>query len=844
MTNDEHGSDPLVDRAISEVRNESVDPAAMSAAADRVWAGLSADAPGPLSEYAGAMRTCADFQVLIPAWRDHRLPSARALLVEDHLHECPSCRKALGRRGQAVPLPIRSTASPVWKWAVAAALILGVGGSGYLAYDRFALVAGGPRATLQSLDGALYRTTAGANTPLSVGDSIGEREAIRTAKGSNAVVRLRDGSLVEMRERTEIALTARRDGATIQLGGGSIIVQAAKQRHGHLYVSTADCLVSVVGTVFSVDSGMKGSRVAVIEGEVQVAQGGQSSLLDPGDQLATSSALAPVPVKDEIAWSRDFDRYLTLLGEFSKIEKKIEAAPGPGPRYTSKLLSLVPEGAVFYAAIPNLGPTVTETNRLFHEQLEQSATLRQWWSEKMKTPENQAKLDDALNRIRTLSDYLGQEIVIALLPDGGGQPKAPLVMAEVTRPGLRAFLEGEIAKVKLESRGQAALRILDDPAHATSTGREGLIYLGSGIVAVSSELPQIQQVAALAAQPGASAFANSGLHARLAEAYGQGVTWLLGADMQSLIPKHAQDDQKLQRSGFGDLRYLIVERKDAGGRAENHAILSFTQPRHGIASWLAAPAPLRVLDYISPDATLAVAALAKNPAKMLEDVSAITGTNLWAGLAGFEAQAGVNVRTDLIEPLGGEAAFALDGPVLPQPSWKVVLEIDDSQRFLRALSKLAAASQGAVRLEEQAANGRTFYTLSGKQVGFEAHFFLDNGMAIAAPTRDLLVRALQYRTTGYTLARSPKFTALLPHDGQVNLSAMVYYSLGSLAAPLANRMQLTPQQHKSLDAIASASQPALVVAYGGPDRIEVASAGSFFGVRLNQMLGLGLARAH
>jgi len=73
MSIDEQASDPLLDRAISEVRNESVDPAAVSAAVDRVWASLSADAPGPLSEHAGAMRTCADFQALIPSWREHRL---------------------------------------------------------------------------------------------------------------------------------------------------------------------------------------------------------------------------------------------------------------------------------------------------------------------------------------------------------------------------------------------------------------------------------------------------------------------------------------------------------------------------------------------------------------------------------------------------------------------------------------------------------------------------------------------------------------------------------------------------------------------------------------------------
>ena len=37
-----------------------------------------------------------------------------------------------------------------------------------------------------------------------------------------------------------------------------------KRTSGHLYVKTPDCRVAVTGTVFSVDSGMKGSRVAVL----------------------------------------------------------------------------------------------------------------------------------------------------------------------------------------------------------------------------------------------------------------------------------------------------------------------------------------------------------------------------------------------------------------------------------------------------------------------------------------------------------------------------------------------------------------------------------------------------
>lgn len=844
MSNEESVPDPILDRAISEIRNQPVDPAAVSAAADRVWARVSEAAASQPSEDGETIRTCADFQALIPAWREHRLPSARALLVEDHLHECTACRKAANRRAQPEPIPIRKTVRPVWRWAIAAAMVVAVGLSAYYAYDRFAPAPSGPRATVRSLDGVLYQTAAGAYTPLAAGAALGERQAVRTDKGSGALLQLRDGSVVEMRERTELSLSEGRDGATIQLAAGSIIVQAAKQHKGHLYVATADCLVSVKGTVFSVNSGMKGSRVSVIEGVVEVSQGDHTSELHPGEQIATSDALAAVPVKDEIAWSRNFDRYVALLSEFSKLRTKLEAAPGPGLRYSSKLLPLVPDGAVFYASIPNVGATLSEANRLFQEQLQQSEVLRQWWSEKMKTPEQQAKFEDALNRLRSFIDYLGQEIVVALVPKDGGEPQGPLVMAEVSRAGLRGFLEQEIAKLKAEPNSHVQIRIIDDPARAVSDGKEGLIYLGGGIIAVSNDLAQLRQVAALVAQPGGGAFARSDFHARIAAAYGRGVTWLFCADMQTLVGKAAQANPKLQASGFGDVRYLVVERRDVGGRAENSADLSFAQPRRSIASWLAAPAPMRVLDYISPDATFAVAVLAKNPEKMLDDVAAMGPANFAAGLTAFEIGTGINLRTELIEPLGGEVAFALDGPVLPQPSWKLVLEVNNPERFALTLDKLVAVGKGLARLEKQTVDGRTFYTLTGPKTGIETHFVFDNGLVIVAPSRDLLVRTLQYRSTGYTLARSPKFTALLPHDGQVNFSAMVYHSLGSLIAPFAAKMQLTPEQRKSLDALAPANAPVLVLAYGEADRIRLASSGSFFGLPLEQMIGLGASRHH
>jgi len=840
--------DSILEKALAAIREEQIDPLRAEQAAERVWERLRQEAEPAEVE---TIRDCAGYRALIPLMAAGRLSEARALLLEDHTHECPACRKALeaARTGKVLPFkpahpkPERSLWTAAWRWGLAAVSVAALTLGGIYTVNRFTGASGGP-AVIQAADGVVYKLAADSSAPLSAGAAIEERQVVRAA-AAGAVLRLPDGSLVEMRERTELSLAHRRDGTTVRLERGSIIVQAAKQRSGRLRVATDDCLVTVKGTIFSVSRGLKGSRVAVIEGEVTVDQGGASSVLRPGEQVSTSAALAPVAVEEEISWSRNRENYYALLGELTKLRQKLEAAPGPGLRYSTKLLELVPEGTVIYAGLPNLGPTLVEGRRLIEEQARQSEVLHRWWAEKVKSAGGEAQFDQLFSRLRSFSEYLGPEIAVAVLP-GAGKDVAPVMLAELVKPGFRAFLDSEIAKLPAKPGEKAPIRVADNPAQLAGLTGQGLVVFFRGdIVAISPE-------AAPLARLGAGAFARSAFGTRIAEAYRGGVTWVIAADLASMLarstPPKKQPDQVLRFTGLDDARYLIAVRKETAGRSENRATLAFAGPRHGMAAWLAPPAPMRALEYISPDATFAAAFLVKSPSLLVEELFAMIAAsrlNFERELAAIETLMGVNVRQDLVRPLGGEFALALDGPMLPQPSWKLVVEVNDPARFQAALERLLAtvgqyAPKDALRLEKAQAGGRTYYTVRGLKQAPEVHYLYSGGYLLAAPSRALLDRAVSNRESGYSLPRSAKFTALLPRDPHPNFSGMVYQALGDLVGPLAKGFKgmkgLTPEQQKTLEGAAAGVTPSLILIYGENDRIELAGTGSMFGFNWERML--------
>ncbi|MCU1219349.1 MAG: putative FecR, partial [Candidatus Angelobacter sp.] len=799
-----------------------------------------------------SIRGCEDVRSLLPQYRNGRLAAVRTLLVESHLLECVACRREAetGKRERSTLAPwkqeLPQVANAGYRWVAAAAAIVIVAVATYFAQGKFFSGPQGMRARVESLTGVLNRVGYSGDQPLKAGDEVTEGQMVRTGGGSHAMLRLRDGSVVEMNERAQFGVSMGRKDTTIQLERGNIIIQAAKRTSGHLYVAARDCRVSVTGTVFSVNAGMKGSRVSVIEGEVRVAEAGAEKVLHSGDQLTTNTSLAAVPVKQEIAWSQNLDKHLALLAEFAHLSNKLEAVQFPGLRYKSNVLATLPANTVVFAGIPNLGDAVQQANKLFQQELQESAVLREWWQQVQARKKNGPEFDEIINYVHDLGQYLGNEIVFSVALNGhDGQP---LVVAQVQHDGLKQFIQQEAAKYP-GTKGH--IRVVDEqelnqiPAQQE---KQLLILVRSDFVAAAADAATLKQFVAGLNAGGGGGFAGTAFGQRIAAQYKNGTEILFGANLAEMAlahhPRNLEQNSHFSLTGLSDVQYLIAERKGSGAQVQNHAQLTFVNQRRGLASWLAAPAPIGGLDFVSRDAGAVGAFISKNPADMLDDVLKIANTegNAAGNIARGESELKIRFHQDLADTLGGEVTFALDGPILPTPSWKVVAEVKDPGRLQSTIQQLVTdvndhvkGQQQGLALDQAAANGLTFYTIRHLDATkpFELTYTFTDGYMIVGPSRALVMNAIAIHQNGNSLARSAEFRALLPQDEQADVSAVLYQNLAPVIGPIAQ--QLSASQLQSLKQIAAETKPSVVCAYGDANAIRVASSSRLFGFDLNTL---------
>ena len=264
-------------------------------------------------------------------------------------------------------------------------------------------------------------------------------------------------------------------------------------------------------------------------------------------------------------------------------------------------------------------------------------------------------------------------------------------------PGFDELLDAQIARINAEA-GSEHVRRIDDPSQAT--GGEGVLYLWhspDGLLAASTS------AARLADLEGGGGFAGSALHQRLAEIYRDGTGWLVGVDAARILTaatagNDGEPEDGFEALGFADAEQFLLESESVNGANETRASLVFAAQRRGAAAWLAAPAPSGALEFISANATLVIAGLSKSPVEMFDEMLAAAraaesedenGENPLDELAKLETELGFSLRDDLAAALGGDVAVAIDGPLLPKPSWKVVVEVVDPSRLEFVLGRAA-----------------------------------------------------------------------------------------------------------------------------------------------------------
>jgi hypothetical protein len=836
----------LLKTAIDELRATEPDAAQMAAAARRLGDHLGVD---PLHFAAvEVIDSCADVRQLRASYRAGSLSHPRTLLIKAHLRDCGACHRYYTAGPETAALDWtapRVARSSNWNprafaWTLAPTLALLV--VGVFFYRAFWQVPPGVRAEVQSIDGNAYRISDAGDRQLAPGDTLQEGELLRTGGGTHAVLRLADGSSVEINERSVLGVGARGRNTTISLDNGAVIVQAAKRTSGHLYVKTADCRVAVTGTVFSVNSGIKGSRVAVLEGSLHVSHAGADTLMRAGDQLSTNDNLAPQPLAQQIAWSQDRQKYLLLLAQFDTLQHRIEQIPMPQLRYASDLLPRVPADTLLYVSIPNLGDFLSQANTIFNDQLKQSPALQQWWNRGHNL--NSADLDALVEKLHQTSQYLGNEVVIVGLKQTDGPGFA--IMADVQKTGLADFLTSQFPStavapgfVVLDEASLAAA-----PVSAKSQyGQFALVRQHEAVF--SNNVATLKRVDAQL-NAGASGFATGTFGQQIASAYGRGAGVILAADLHQMLLNNPNilraGNPPLANSGIDSVQYLIAEHREANDLPENHLNLQFAGSRHGVASWLAPPASIGSLDFVTPNASVAVAFLSKNPTEIADDIMSMTArdkaaaTDNWTDI---QEKLQIDIRNDLAANLGGEFLLAFDGPVLPTPAWKAVIEVRNSDQLEKTLERLTDAireqNQGkqahSITITPSVVAGQNFYSVRDATSGsVVAQYTYADGYMIMASNQALLTEALHAHDSGESLGRSAAFKALLPVDENANYSAIAYQNISPVLTPLLS--QFSGSTAGALQQLAADARPTAICAWGKDNRIEVASNSHLFGFDL------------
>jgi hypothetical protein len=496
------------------------------------------------------------------------------------------------------------------------------------------------------------------------------------------------------------------------------------------------------------------------------------------------------------------------------------------------------------------------------DRMASNEVLASWWDQEMMAGGHGAEFERVIEKIAAFGDPLGEELTMTVHMNGDDDVSM-LFLTELENPAaFRALVEQELAELG-DQVGDASIHFFEGDLPAAppaDLGNDETVFFWAtdGLLALTPHFHRLQALQTVL-EGGAGTTLSGPFHDSLAELYDKGVEWAVAVDLETLIRADDPSDlETLEAMGLLDVQHIIGERRQIDGRTENRVAINFDQPRRRIASWLADPAPIGALQFVSPDATLAAAFAMKDMGMLVDELFTMIGSiepSFEDELNEFQQLNGIDIRRDFADALGGEFVMAVDGPMLPKPSWKLAVEVYDPARLQQSLAwvveqvnaEFSGADHQRLKLDHERVGAREFFVLESLDTGVQVHYVFDEGYVVFAPSRGLLERALQTRASGIQLTDAPDFVDLLPHDGEVNFSAAFYHNLGPVLGPLSRTIagsgigDLDANQTQFLQELASESKPGLMLAYGEPTRITFTSdaEGGLFSSGLSSLSGVG-----
>ncbi|MFZ0481022.1 MAG: hypothetical protein WAL71_17920, partial [Terriglobales bacterium] len=285
------------------------------------------------------------------------------------------------------------------------------------------------------------------------------------------------------------------------------------------------------------------------------------------------------------------------------------------------------------------------------------------------------------------------------------------------------------------------------------------------------------------------------------------------------------DRKAMERFGIQNAQYFVWDHKRVGDLSLSESELSFDGVRHGIASWLAPPAPLGTLDFISPKSAFVLSLKLKNLAEIfddLRDLAADSKSPAFVMLPALEQTMHISLRDDVFGQLDGETTFEMGGFGTPQPTWRAILHVLDSDRLQSSLDRIVQSLP--VQAHETTEDGVKYHTLqfpsSPKPVPV-AYAFVD-GYLIVSSKYEMVREAVQLHKSGETLAKSSALVSSVPPGYSPETSLLLYENASSITN--LRLSQLSPEIANVISQATSQATPTTIRAYADESSVRSVTA--------------------